>query len=69
MFFSRMSHARPDKIGMGHILLELLLNATYLSPLATAKAIGLNIPPTMRRNSQQPEVPCGSLRAKRDGRS
>jgi hypothetical protein len=28
-------------------LLELLLNATSLSPLATAKALGLDIPPTM----------------------
>ena len=31
----------------GSHLLELLLNATSLSPLATAKALGLDIPPTM----------------------
>jgi hypothetical protein len=31
----------------GSYLLELLLNATSLSPLATAKAPGLDIPPTM----------------------
>src|SRR5467141_2572910 len=31
----------------GSYLLELLLNATSLSPLATAKALGLDIPPTM----------------------
>ena len=31
----------------GSHLLELLLNATSLSPLATAKAVGLDIPPAM----------------------
>jgi hypothetical protein len=31
----------------GSHLLELLLNATSLSPLATAKARGFDIPPTM----------------------
>ena len=36
-----------DKIGMGHIYWSCCLNATSLSPLATAKALGLNIPPTM----------------------
>ena len=32
---------------MGHIYWSCCLNATSLSPLATAKAIGLDIPPTM----------------------
>jgi hypothetical protein len=36
-----------DKDWDGSHLLELLLNATSLSPLATAKALGLDIPPTM----------------------
>jgi hypothetical protein len=32
---------------MGHIYWGCCLNATSLSPLATAKALGLDIPPTM----------------------
>ena len=32
---------------MGHIYWSCCLNATSLSPLATAKALGLDIPPTM----------------------
>jgi hypothetical protein len=32
---------------LGSHLPELLLNATSLSPLVTAKALGLDIPPTM----------------------
>jgi hypothetical protein len=32
---------------MGHIYWSSCLNATSLSPLATAKALGLDIPPTM----------------------
>jgi hypothetical protein len=32
---------------MGHIYWSCCLNATSLPPLATAKAIGLDIPPTM----------------------
>jgi hypothetical protein len=32
---------------MGHIYWSCCLNATSLSPLATTKAIGLDIPPTM----------------------
>jgi hypothetical protein len=36
-----------DKIGMGHIYWSCCRNATSLSPLATAKALGLDIPPTM----------------------
>ena len=32
---------------MGHIYWSCCLNATCLSPLATAKALGLDIPPTM----------------------
>ena len=34
---------------MGHIYWSCCLNATSLSPLATAKALGLDIPPTMMR--------------------
>ena len=36
-----------NKIGMGHIYWSCCLNATFLSPLATAKALGLDIPLTM----------------------
>jgi hypothetical protein len=36
----------------GSHLLELLLNATSLSPLATAKALGLDIPPTIYSHSR-----------------
>ena len=46
----RYTHApseATDKIGMGHIYWSCCLNATSLSPLATAKAIGLDIAPTM----------------------
>jgi hypothetical protein len=32
---------------MGHIYWSCCLDATSLSPLATAKALGLDIPPTM----------------------
>jgi hypothetical protein len=32
---------------MGHIFWSCCLNATSLSPLATGKALGLDIPPTM----------------------
>ena len=32
---------------MGHIYLSCCLNATSLSPLATAKALGLDMPPTV----------------------
>ena len=32
---------------MGHIYWSCCQNATSLSPLATAKALGLDIPPTM----------------------
>ena len=47
MFFSGMSHARR-RTRLGWVTFEeLLLNATSLSPLATAKALGLDIPPTM----------------------
>jgi hypothetical protein len=48
MYFSGMPPSEAtDKIGMGHIYWSCCLNATSLSPLATAKAIGLDIPPTM----------------------
>jgi hypothetical protein len=36
-----------DKIGIGHICWSCCLNATSVTPLATARAIGLDIPPTM----------------------
>ena len=36
-----------DKVGMSHIDWNCYLNATSLWPLATAKALGLDIPPTM----------------------
>jgi hypothetical protein len=32
---------------MGHIYWSCCLNTTSLSPLATAKALGLDFPPTM----------------------
>src|SRR5215472_13942239 len=36
-----------NKIGMGHIYWSCCLNATSLSPVATAKALGLDIPHAM----------------------
>ena len=48
MYFSGMPLSEAtDKIGMGHIYWSCCLNATSISPLATAKALGLDIPPTM----------------------
>ena len=46
MYFSGMPKGEAtDKIGMGHICWSCCPNAT--SPLATAKALGLDSPPTM----------------------
>src|SRR5437868_10962474 len=48
MFFTGMPQARRrTRLGMGHIYWSCCLNATSLPPRATAKALGLDILPTM----------------------
>src|SRR5262249_26173090 len=57
MYFSGMPpNEATDKIGMGHIYWSCCLNATSLSPLATAKALGLDIPPTTTKRHGVPQA-------------